>query len=79
MPDEKPVPPLAIKPTTFAKLFDCSLTTVYDLIKNGAIDTIDFGSDKRIPMESALRLHEKGWRKPRKPAPKTESEPASAA
>jgi excisionase family DNA binding protein len=54
------VEPMAVKPRTAAILLDCSLTTIYELIKRGELRTVPFQSDHRILMEDVRRVAKDG-------------------
>ena len=50
MQTETTLKPLAVRPSTASKMLDCSVTKVYDLIKQGKLRTVPFGADQRIPL-----------------------------
>lgn len=48
--------PVAVKPSTAAKMLDCGGTTIWRLCKEGKLDTVKIGKDDRITVESIKRL-----------------------
>jgi len=54
---------LAVRPKTVARILDCGLTSVYEMIKTGELRTIPFGSDQRVLMADVRKLAQKGWPK----------------
>lgn len=55
------VQPVAVKLTTAARLLDVGLTTVYEMIKDGRLRTLNIGKeggkqDRRVTMESIHAL-----------------------
>jgi hypothetical protein len=57
---------MAVKPRTAARLLDCSLTTIYVLIKNGDLEVVPFQSDMRVLMDGVRRLAKTGIAKRKK-------------
>lgn len=48
--------PLVVKGTTAARMLDCGPTTVWRLCREGKLETVQIGADKRITVESIKRL-----------------------
>ena len=48
--NELQLKPLAVRPSTAARLLDCGRTYIYGLIQRGEIRTIPFGDGQRILM-----------------------------
>ena len=54
------IEPLVVKPTTAARMIDCGGTKIWELCKQGVLDTIQVGADKRVTVESIKRYVAKG-------------------
>lgn len=52
--------PLLLSPNTAARMLDVSRSTVYALMKNGALAWVPFGADRRIPAEEVKRIAAEG-------------------
>lgn len=52
--------PLLLSPNTAARMLDVSRSTVYALMKNGALAWVPFGADRRIPAAEVHRLASEG-------------------
>ena len=50
------IEPVLAKPATAARMLDCGLTKIYELIKQGVLETTDVTGDKRITVASIKRL-----------------------
>lgn len=52
--------PLLLSPNSVAKLLDISRSSVYALMKNGALAWVPFGADRRILASEVQRLAREG-------------------
>ena len=75
MMNENSVAPLVAKPRRAAQALDCSVTTIYELVKAGELETVDAGADMRIVWASIERVAQTGW----KTSPKKKTKPREDA
>ncbi|MNZ10250.1 hypothetical protein D3C78_270900 [compost metagenome] len=57
---ESDTPVLLLSPNSVAKALDLSRCSVYDLMRNGTLSWVQFGSDRRIPFSEVQRLAAEG-------------------
>jgi len=54
------VEPVAVKPTTAAKMLDCGLTTIYRMINKGELETVKLlDGDERVIVASIRKRAER--------------------
>jgi excisionase family DNA binding protein len=48
--------PVAVRLPTAARMLDCGVTKIHELIKAGKLETIQIGADRRVTIASVKRL-----------------------
>lgn len=51
---------LLLSVNSAAKALDVSRATIYSLMKNGSLNWVQFGADRRIPVEEIRRVASEG-------------------
>lgn len=60
-PEVKTLEPLAVRRATAARMLDCSVTTIWQMVKRGELQTVKIGADDRI-LVSSIRAYASGQR-----------------
>jgi len=53
------VEPVGVRKTTAARMLDCGLTKIYELVKEGKLRTFKVGDDDRV-LVSSIKKYAKG-------------------